>query len=240
MPLVEHHLHINGQDVPAASGRTFLSTNPATGQAWASFAEAGAADVDAAVTAARAAFDGPAWRGLTPTRRGRLMMRLADLIAAHAEEIAAIEVRENGKLYKEMLAQLRVIPDWLYYFGGLADKIEGRVIPLDRQTVLNYTVREPLGVVGIITPWNSPSFINWMSAAPATATLVASVEEFAFDATSELKAAGAALSVSVDDRLRAAAAAAAAAAAPRPPSPPELSPMQVLAAMRKRAAAAGT
>lgn len=169
MPLVEHHLHINGQDVPAASGRTFLSTNPATGQAWASFAEAGAADVDAAVAAARVAFDGPAWRGLTPTRRGRLMMRLGDLIAAHAEEIAAIEVRENGKLYKEMLAQLRVIPDWLYYFGGLADKIEGRVVPLDRQTVLNYTVREPLGVVGIITPWNSPSFLNWMSAAPALA-----------------------------------------------------------------------
>lgn len=169
MSLVEHALHINGQAVPAAGGRTFLSTNPATGQAWASFAEAGAADVDAAVTAARAAFEGPAWRGLSPTRRGRLLMRLGDLIAANAEELAAIETRENGKLYKEMLAQLRVIPDWLYYFGGLADKVEGRVIPLDRQSVLNYTVREPLGVVGVITPWNSPSLINWMSAAPALA-----------------------------------------------------------------------
>lgn len=169
MSIVEHALHINGHDVPAASGRTFLSTNPATGQAWASFAEAAAPDVDAAVTAAQAAFDGAAWWALSPTRRGRLLMRLADLIAANAEQLAAIETRENGKLYKEMLAQLRVIPDWLYYYGGLADKIEGSVIPLDRQSVLNYTVREPLGVVGIITPWNSPSLLTWMSAAPALA-----------------------------------------------------------------------
>jgi aldehyde dehydrogenase (NAD+) len=96
-------------------------------------------------------------------------MRFADAILAHADEIAAVETRDNGKLLREMSAQLRVVPDWLYYFGGLADKIEGRVIPLDRTSVLNYTVREPLGVVGVITPWNSPILLTFMGAAPALA-----------------------------------------------------------------------
>ena len=88
------------------------------------------------------------------------MMRLGDLIAEHAEEIARLEVRDNGKLYKEMLGQLKAIPDWLYYYGGLADKIEGRVIPLDRQSAFNYTLREPFGVVGVIVPWNSPVLLT--------------------------------------------------------------------------------
>ena len=169
MSVEQHGLYIAGEEVAAGSGRTFLSTNPATGEAWASFAEADSADVGRAVDAAAAAFRGDAWRALSPTKRGRLLMRLAELILANAEELAAVEVRENGKLYKEMLAQLKVIPEWLYYYGGLADKVEGRVIPLDRQSILNYTVREPLGVVGIITPWNSPSLLTWMSAAPALA-----------------------------------------------------------------------
>ena len=169
MSVEQHGLYIAGEEVAAGSGRTFLSTNPATGEAWASFAEADTADVERAVAAAAAAFRGAAWRALSPTKRGRLLMRLAELILANAEELAAVEVRENGKLYKEMLAQLKVIPEWLYYYGGLADKVEGRVIPLDRQSILNYTVREPFGVVGIITPWNSPSLLTWMSAAPALA-----------------------------------------------------------------------
>ena len=83
--------------------------------------------------------------------------------------IAAIETEQNGKLFAEMRAQARIAQDWLYYFGGLADKIEGTVIPLDRQSIFNYTLREPLGVVGVITPWNSPTFIAIMSLAPALA-----------------------------------------------------------------------
>jgi acyl-CoA reductase-like NAD-dependent aldehyde dehydrogenase len=162
-------LYIAGEDVDAASGATFDALNPTTGETWAAHALAGAEDVDRAVRAAAAAFEGEAWRGLSPTRRGRLMMRWADLIAERAEEIAQVEVADNGKLYKEMLAQLRVIPDWLYYFGGLADKVEGRVIPLDRTSVLNYTLREPLGVVGIIIPWNSPVLLTMYSLAPALA-----------------------------------------------------------------------
>ena len=97
------------------------------------------------------------------------MMRFADAISEHATEIATVETRDNGKLYKEMLGQLRVIPEWLYYFGGLADKVEGRVIPHDRASVFNYTLREPLGVVGIIIPWNSPVLLTMYTLAPALA-----------------------------------------------------------------------
>ena len=134
--LKEYRLYIAGEEVAATGGRTFKTCSPLTGGAWAQIADSSPEDVDRAVTAAHAAFRSPQWRSLSPTRRGRLMMRLADLIAENAEAIATVETRDNGKLYKEMLAQLRVVPEWLYYFGGLADKIEGRTIPLDRTSVL--------------------------------------------------------------------------------------------------------
>jgi acyl-CoA reductase-like NAD-dependent aldehyde dehydrogenase len=160
--------YIDGRDVAAADGRTFTAFNPTTGAVWGTFALAGASEVDRAVRAAAAAFAGP-WGALSPTRRGRLLMKWGEKIAEHADRIAAIETGQNGKLFAEMRAQARIAQDWLYYFGGLADKIEGAVIPLDRQTIFNYTLREPLGVVGVITPWNSPTFIAVMSLAPALA-----------------------------------------------------------------------
>jgi aldehyde dehydrogenase (NAD+) len=160
--------HIAGERVPPADGRRFVSTNPTTGKPWGDFAESGRADVDRAVRAAQAAFEGP-WGKLSPTRRGRLMMAWGDRIAEHAEEIAAIETQQNGKLVAEMRAQAKAVKDFLYYFGGLADKVEGRVIPLERASVLNYTLREPLGVVGVIVPWNSPTFLTIMNVAPALA-----------------------------------------------------------------------
>jgi acyl-CoA reductase-like NAD-dependent aldehyde dehydrogenase len=161
--------YIAGADVPAADGRTFTAFNPTTGAVWGTFALAGPPEVDAAVKAAAAAFRDGSWGKLSPTRRGRLLMTWGEVIAAHADRIAAIETEQNGKLFAEMRAQARIAQDWLYYFGGLADKIEGAVIPLDRQTIFNYTLREPLGVVGVITPWNSPTFIAIMSLAPALA-----------------------------------------------------------------------
>jgi aldehyde dehydrogenase (NAD+) len=97
-------------------------------------------------------------------------MAWGDRIAEHAEEIAAIETQQNGKLLAEMRTQAKAVKDWLYYFGGLADKIEGRVIPLERASVLNYTLREPLGVIGVIVPWNSPTFLTIMSVSPALAS----------------------------------------------------------------------
>ncbi len=160
--------HVNGKDQDGRQGETFESINPTTGAAFGRFVESSSADVDAAVQAARMAFDGP-WRKLSPTRRGRLLMRWGDLIAENAEKIATIETEQNGKLIGEMRIQARVVQDWLYYFGGLADKIEGRVVPLDRTSVLNYTVNEPLGVVAAIVPWNSPTFLTIMTVAPALA-----------------------------------------------------------------------
>ena len=161
--------YIGGADVPAADGRRFTSFNPTTGGVWGSFALAGPAEVDRAVTAASDAFRTGPWGKLSPTRRGRLLMKWGEVIAEHADRIATIETEQNGKLYAEMRAQARIAQDWLYYFGGLADKIEGAVIPLDRQSIFNYTLREPLGVVAVITPWNSPTFIAIMSLAPALA-----------------------------------------------------------------------
>ncbi len=160
--------HIAGKSVPASDGRTFESTNPTTGKVWGRFAESSRADVDSAVRAAAEAFEGP-WGKLSPTRRGRLMMAWGDRIADNAETIASLETQQNGKLIAEMRAQAKVVKDWLYYYGGLADKIEGRVIPIERASVLNYTLREPLGVIGVIVPWNSPTFLTIMSVAPALA-----------------------------------------------------------------------
>jgi aldehyde dehydrogenase (NAD+) len=160
--------YVNGQDCEGRDGATFESVNPTTGAAFGRFVESSASDVDAAVRAAHAAFEGP-WRTLSPTRRGRLMMRWGDLITEHAEQIATIETEQNGKLFAEMRTQARIVQDWLYYFGGLADKIEGRVVPLDRTSVLNYTVPEPLGVVAAIVPWNSPTFLTIMTVGPALA-----------------------------------------------------------------------
>lgn len=166
LEVVQHF--IDGQSTPSTASERFESINPATGAAWAVVADGSTEDVAAAVAAGRAALDGE-WGRLSASRRGRLLMRLADQIAGNADRIAELETRDNGKLVREMSGQLRAVPDWFYYYGGLADKIEGRVIPLDRTSILNYTVREPLGVVGIITPWNSPILLTAMAAAPALA-----------------------------------------------------------------------
>jgi aldehyde dehydrogenase (NAD+) len=159
---------IAGKDAQPVDGRTFVSYNPTTGKPWGMFADSSAHDVDAAVNAASAAFVGP-WGALSPTRRGRLLMKWGDKIAEHAARIAAMETAQNGKLYGEMRTQATIVQDWLYYFGGLADKVEGTVIPLDRTSVFNYTLREPLGVVAVIVPWNSPTFLTIMALAPALA-----------------------------------------------------------------------
>ena len=160
--------HVNGQRVPGTQGQRFDSINPTTGQVWGSFAASGRDDIDLAVRAADQALRGP-WSKLSASKRGRLLMVWGEKVAANAETIARMETSQNGKLLAEMRAQANVIRDWLYYFGGLADKIEGRVIPLERQSVLNYTLREPIGVVGVIVPWNSPTFLTLMSVAPALA-----------------------------------------------------------------------
>lgn len=162
-------IHAGGKEMHPASGRYFTSYNPTTGAAWGSFAEAASDEVDSAVVAADAAFKTGPWSKLSPTRRGRLLMRWGDKIGENADRIGRMETEQNGKLFAEMRSQARAVTDWLYYFGGLADKVEGNVVPLDRLSVLNYTLREPFGVVGVITPWNSPTFLTIMAVAPALA-----------------------------------------------------------------------
>ncbi|HEY2715043.1 MAG TPA: aldehyde dehydrogenase [Solirubrobacterales bacterium] len=166
--LKHYGLYIGGRSVASAGGREYESVDPVLGEPWAMLADAGTEDAAAAVAAAADAFRGP-WAELSQTRRGRLMMRFGDLIAEHAEEIAAVECRENGKLLKEVASHAKLATDWLYYFGGLADKIEGSVIPLDRTSAFNYTLREPLGVVAVIIPWNSPVLVAVQAMAPALA-----------------------------------------------------------------------
>lgn len=160
---------VGGESVSACSGATFESFDPFTGEPWARIPRCGAADVEVAVAAAQRAFVSPGWRALTATGRGKLLVALADLIAAEAGRLAALEVRDNGKLLSEMGAQLRYIPEWYRYFGGLADKIEGGVIPIDKKGMQAFTRREPLGVVACITPWNSPLMLLAWKLAPALA-----------------------------------------------------------------------
>jgi acyl-CoA reductase-like NAD-dependent aldehyde dehydrogenase len=167
--LKKHRMLVGGQWVDPASGAWFESVNPFTAAPWALVPRGGKDDVDRAVAAAKSAFYAGEWRKLTATARGALLYRLADLIAADAVRLSEIETTDNGKLIAEMRGQLNYIPQWFRYFGGLADKIEGRVIPIDKPGVFNFTRQEPLGVVAAITPWNSPLLLAAWKLAPALA-----------------------------------------------------------------------
>jgi acyl-CoA reductase-like NAD-dependent aldehyde dehydrogenase len=167
-PLERFRNYIGGRFVDAGDGRTFGSLDPYAGEPWAEIPEGSVADVDQAVAAARAALDGE-WGAMTGFQRAALLRRLADLIGENAERLARVEVRDNGKLYREMIGQLRGLPAWYLYYAGHADKIEGRVIPTDKPNFLLYTRREPVGVVGAITPWNSPILLMTWKLAPALA-----------------------------------------------------------------------
>ena len=164
-----YQMLVGGRRVDATSGQWFESFNPYTGKPWALIPRASPEDVDAAVAAARAAFKSKEWRGLTATARGKLLHRIADLIAARADELGRIETTDNGKLILEMRAQTRYMPEWFRYFAGLADKLEGRVIPIDRPGFFNFTLEEPLGVIAAIVPWNSPLLLAAWKMAPALA-----------------------------------------------------------------------
>ena len=159
---------IGGKPADALSGKTFDSQNPYTGQPWAVIPDAGPADVDAAVNAARSALDGE-WGQMTGFTRAALMRRLGDLITDDAERLARLEVNDSGKLFREMYGQMTAMAGWYHYYAGLADKIEGRQIPSPNPNYLVYTRREPIGVVAAITPWNSPLLLMTWKLAPALA-----------------------------------------------------------------------
>lgn len=169
MTLKSYQTYIDGQWCDAVSGKTFQTFDPYTGEPWALIPECDAKDVDRACAAAWRAFDQGPWPAMTQTARGRLLRKIAGLIETHADHLARIEVRDNGKLISEMSAQLKYLPEWYYYFGGLADKITGSVVPVDKPDHFTYTLREPVGVCGMIIPWNSPLLLVGWKLAPALA-----------------------------------------------------------------------
>ncbi len=176
-----YRLYIDGKYVDSTSGQWIESVDPYSGEVWARVPSGNSDDVNRAVTAAKNAFEDPKWADLSATARGKLMRKLGDLVYENADRLAELEVKDNGKLFSEMKAQMLYHPEWWYYFGGLADKIEGSIMPIDKKDAFSYTLYEPLGVVGAITAWNSPLlFIAW-KCAPALAagnTVVVKPSEF--------------------------------------------------------------
>ncbi len=178
--LPRQQMLIDGEWTESASGEYFESFDPYTAKAWTLIPRGNADDVDRAVQAAHRAFTSGDWPKMHASQRGLLLRKLGDLIARDAEALAAIEVQDNGKLISEMAGQLKYTPQWYYYYGGLADKIEGAVIPTDKDA-FNYTRHEPLGVCAAITPWNSPILLFGLKVAPALAagnTLVVKPSEY--------------------------------------------------------------
>src|SRR5215475_13126181 len=160
-------LLINGKWVEAASGKTFPTLNPSTGNVITQVAEADAADVDKAVAAARHAFDKGPWRKMSASQRGVLINRLADLIEKHADELAMLEALDNGKpAHVARAADLPLTVACLRYYAGWADKVEGKTIPISGNYFC-YTKHEPVGVVGQIIPWNFPLLMQAWKLGPA-------------------------------------------------------------------------
>ena len=161
-------LFINNEWRPAASGKRFPVENPATEEVIAEVAQGDAADVDQAVAAARACFEGDAWHKLSARGRGRLLMKAADLLEARLDEFARLETAHNGKTLFESKIEIAMAANTLRYYGGWADKITGDTLPVDGG-FFTYTLREPVGVVGAIVPWNFPLNIASWKFAPALA-----------------------------------------------------------------------
>jgi aldehyde dehydrogenase (NAD+) len=161
-------LYIDGEWASASSGNTFDSIDPFTGQAWTAAAAAGEDDVDRAVSAARTAFE-TVWRKTSGAERGRLLYRLGTLIEENADRLAEIETTDNGKLIRETRGVMRIVPQFLYFFAGAADKLNGETIPVADPSFFVYTHREPIGVVAAIVPWNNPLMLLATKIAPALA-----------------------------------------------------------------------
>ena len=184
----DYQCFIGGKWKSAESGETFESVDPFLAKTWARIPKCDQRDVDQAVSAARKALESSAWADMHPSQRGQLLRKLGDLILRDADHLAATEVQDNGKLYAEMRGQVGYIPQWFYYFGGLADKIEGAVVPIDKADMFTYTRHEPVGVVAAITPWNSPLLLTTWKLAPALAagcTIVLKPSEFTSASTLE-------------------------------------------------------
>ena len=167
----DKQLYIGGEWLPAASGKTFATYDPSSGTVLAEVAEGDAADIDRAVRAARKAFDDGPWRNkMSPSERGKLIWRLADLIEERADILAQLDALDNGKpLNVVHQSDVPLSAEHFYYYAGWPTKIEGATIPVNAPGMFNYTVKEPIGVCGLIVPWNYPLLMAAWKIAPALA-----------------------------------------------------------------------
>lgn len=167
--LQRYQMYIDGQWVDSGDGKTFTSLNPATGESWAEIPEATASDVERAVEAAHRAFNEGEWARALPTARGRYLRRLAELLAEKSEQLGRTETIDTGKMLKETRWQAKYIAEFFHFYAGAADKIMGATLPIDKPDMLTMTLREPLGVVAAVVPWNSQLFLVAVKIGPALA-----------------------------------------------------------------------
>jgi acyl-CoA reductase-like NAD-dependent aldehyde dehydrogenase len=160
---------IDGAERAPSSGQFIETIDPFSGKAWARIARGDAADANAAVAAAKRAMTTGPWAAMPAIERGKIMLRIAELLRENLEWLAELEVRDNGKIMAEMRGQLNFAADIWHYYAGLADKIEGQVMPIEKKDLLAFTFREPVGVVAAITAWNAPLNFFAQKCAPAMA-----------------------------------------------------------------------
>lgn len=165
----DYLMYINGEFCEASDGGRFESINPSTGEPWATAPAATEDDVDRAVKAAhQALYNGP-WSKMTATERGKMLFKLADLMTDNSELLGSVETTDSGKLAVETRGQSAYVAEYYRYYGGLADKVEGRTLPIDKPNLHVFTTQEPIGVVAGIVPWNAEMLLTATKAAPALA-----------------------------------------------------------------------
>jgi len=181
MTIQDFKMFIDGEWVASSSNKKIESLNPENNEVWATVPEANEEDVDKAVKAAQRAFE-KTWGNLHPTERGKYLRAIADQLRQNAEHLGRIETIDTGKLYRETKTQANYIAEYYDYFAGLADKVEGTVVPIDKPNMQVTTVRIPIGVVAAIIPWNSQMLLTAVKLAPALAmgnTVVIKASELA-------------------------------------------------------------
>ncbi len=165
--LPHYPLLIDGVTDEGTTKERFSSINPHNGKVWATFSAANNKDVNRAVSVAKQSLNDSDWTNMLPTDRGKLLFRLADLIELHASDIGAIETNDSGKLLVETVTQTKYVADYYRYYAGLADKLEGATLPIDKSDMHVYTTCEPIGVVAAVVPWNAQMFLTATKLAPA-------------------------------------------------------------------------
>jgi (Z)-2-((N-methylformamido)methylene)-5-hydroxybutyrolactone dehydrogenase len=177
-----YQMYIDGEWLDAADGARLESINPASGEVWATAAVAGEVEVNRAVAAANRALKSGPWAAMNATQRGKMLRRLGDLVAENAQLLGEIETLDSGKLARETRAQSAYVAEYYYYFAGLADKIQGATLPIDKPDMHVFTRRVPIGVVAAVVPWNAQMFLTATKLGPALAagnTVVLKASEMA-------------------------------------------------------------